>query len=81
MHPEPTRTLDPGDIATQPRALGKRVPKSTRRDDYSFLMYEYREMDGSRFGQNAVVQNHRRLQAKAPIDKVLNEYNGIPEQI
>ena len=40
VHDEPTRPVDPVDLATQPRALGKRVPKSTRRDDYSYLMYE-----------------------------------------
>ena len=47
MQAEPTRLVDSVDLATQSRALGKRLPKSTRRDDYVYLMYEYREMDMS----------------------------------
>ena len=34
VHDEPKRAVDPVDLATQPRALGKRVPKSSRRNDY-----------------------------------------------
>ena len=38
-------------------------------------------MDGSRYGQNLVRQHQTRLQAKAPIGTVLNEYYSIPEQM
>ena len=38
-------------------------------------------MDGSRYGQNMVMQHQTRLQAKAPIGTVLNEYFGILEQM
>ena len=66
------RAVDPLDLATLPRALGKRVQKSTRRDDYIYLMYEYRQMEGRRYGKIMVVQNQTRLEAKAPIGTVLN---------
>ena len=78
VHDEPTRTVD---LARQPGAIGKRVPKYTRRDDYVNLMYEYREQDGSRYGQHLLVQNQTRLKAKATIVTVLNEYYGITDQM
>ena len=39
------RAVDSGDILTQPGDLYKRLPTSTRRDDFVYIVYEDREMD------------------------------------
>ena len=45
MQYERTRGVNSVDLATQPRGIVKSVHKSTRPDNYVYLMYEYREMD------------------------------------
>ena len=50
-HHEASRTGASVDLQTQPRSIAKRVSKSTRRVDYVYLMYEYWDMDGSRYWQ------------------------------
>ena len=34
VNPEPSRSVDSEDLVTPPRVIGKRLPKSTRRDFY-----------------------------------------------
>ena len=66
-----TRRLASVDPGMQPRALGHRVPKSTRRDDYIYLMDTCR-------GMEQVVATHSRELPKAPIGAALNEYDRMP---
>ena len=67
VHDDPMSSVASVDPAKQTRALGKRVPKSTRRTDYIYLIYTCRAM-----GQLLAKQSS--LQATAPMGAPLNEY-------
>ena len=68
--------------ATEPRAPGKRVPNSTCRDGYVYLMQEYKEVDVSFFEDSTVAASQTGLQARAPLGTVLHEsYVNIEQML